>query len=229
MKAVLLAAGKGERLGELTRKIPKPMIPIKGKPVIEWNIGLCKLHGITDIFINLHHLPNIVTDYLGNGERFGVTLTYAHEAELLGTGGGVKQFSKSLEEAPFFVIYADNWSEYDLEAIRQHHKKVRAEMTIALFHLEEVQFSGVAVMDHENRILEFVEIPKTSPPPSHCVNAGIYLIEPQLLSQIPNGTCDFGKDVIPNWIKAGVNVRGIKMEKKVTAIDTPDLLNKVKI
>ena len=65
MKAVLLAAGKGERLGELTRKIPKPMIPIKGKPVIEWNIGLCKLHGITDIFINLHHLPNIVTDYLG--------------------------------------------------------------------------------------------------------------------------------------------------------------------
>ena len=82
MKAVLLAAGKGERLGEITRELPPPMVLINGNPVIEWNIGLCKKHGITDIFINLHHLPNIFTDYLGNGERFSVTLTYAHETKL---------------------------------------------------------------------------------------------------------------------------------------------------
>ena len=229
MKAVLLAAGKGERLGEITRAIPKPMVPINGKPVIEWNIGLCKLHGITDIFINLHHLPDIVTDYLGSGERFGVNLTYAHETKLLGTGGGVKQFSKSLEGASFFVIYADNWSDYDLEAMHQHHKKTGAEMTIALFHLEEAHLSGVAVMDHEDRILEFVEKPKTNPPPSHWVNAGIYLIEPDLLSRIPDGTCDFGREVIPNWIEAEVHITGIKMEEKVIPIDTPDQLEKAKI
>ena len=229
MKAVLLAAGKGERLGEITRAIPKPMVLLNGKPVIEWNIGLCKKHGITDIFINLHHLPNIFTDYLGNGERFSVTLTYAHETKLLGTGGGVKQFSKSLEEAPFFVIYADNWSDYDLEAIRQHHKKTGAEITIALFHLEEVHLSGVAVMDNEDRILEFVEKPKTHPPPSHWVNAGIYLMEPHLLSRIPDGTCDFGREVIPSWIETGVHVAGIKMEEKVIPIDTPDQLEKAKI
>ena len=99
-------------------------------------------------------------------------------------------------------------------------------MTIALFHLEEVQFSGVAVMDHENRILEFVEKPKTSPPPSHWVNAGIYLIEPHLLSRIPDGACDFGREVIPSWIEAGVRVAGVKMEDKVMPIDTPDLLEK---
>jgi mannose-1-phosphate guanylyltransferase/phosphomannomutase len=229
MKAVLLAAGKGDRLGEMTRVTPKVMIPINGKPLIEWNIGLCKQHGITDIYINLYHLPRIVTDYLGNGERFGVTLTYAHEAKLMGTGGGVKQFSKSLQEAPFFVIYADNWSDFDLKLIRQHHKTTGAEMTIALFHLEDVHLSGVAVLDQEDRILKFFEKPKTDPPPSHWVNAGIYLMEPHLLSRIPVGTCDFGREVIPRWIQDGVHVAGIKMKKKVIPIDTPGLLKKAKI
>ena len=228
MKAVLLAAGKGKRLGEITRGIPKPMIPLYGKPVFEWNIGLCKKYGITDIFINLHHLPNIVTDYLGTGERFGVTLTYAHEAKLLGTGGGVKQFSKELEEAAFFVVYSDNWSDYDFEVIRQRHKEMGAEMTIALFHLEEVNLSGVAVMNHEDQILEFVEKPQSNPPPSHWVNAGIYLMEPHLLSRIPDGVCDFGSEVIPSWIEAGVHIAGIKMKKKVIPIDTPDQLKKAK-
>ena len=229
MRAVLLAAGKGERLGSITHKTPKPMIPFKGKPLLEWNINLCKRYEITDIFINLHHLPNIIKNYFGNGKRLGVTITYIYEPELLGTAGGVKQFSKALQGSAFFVIYSDNWSDYNLKAISDFHQESGAEMTIALFHLEDIRHSGIAVLDHENKVLEFIEKPRTDSPPSHLVNAGIYLIEPQLLSQIPNGTCDFGKDVIPNWIKAGVNVRGIKMEKKVTAIDTPDLLNKVKI
>jgi NDP-sugar pyrophosphorylase family protein len=229
MKAVLLAAGKGDRLGEMTCVTPKVMIPIDGKPVIEWNIGLCKQHGITDLFINLHYLPKIIKDHLGNGDRFGVAINYANESKLLGTGGGVKQFSNSLEGAPFFVIYADNWSDYDLRAIHKHHQETKAEMTIALFHLEEVHLSGVAVLDQEDRILKFVEKPKTVPPPSHWVNAGIYLIEPHLLSRIPEGTCDFGREVIPRWIQDGVHVAGIKMKEKVIPIDTPDLLKKAKI
>ena len=229
MKAVLLAAGKGDRLGEMTRVTPKVMIPINGKPVIESNICLCKQHGITDLFINLHHLPKLIIDHLGNGDRFGVAITYANESHLLGTGGGVKQFSKSLEGAPFFVIYADNWSDYDLRAIHKHHQETKAEMTIALFHLEEVHLSGVAVLGQEDRILKFVEKPKTDPPPSHWVNAGIYLIEPYLLSRIPEGTCDFGREVIPRWIQDGVHVAGIKMKEKVIPIDTPSLLKKAKI
>ena len=123
MKAVLLAAGKGERLGTLTHQLPKPMIPIDGKPVIEWNVNLCKQNGITELFINLFHLPDIISNYLGNGERFGVTITYAREKNLLGTGGGVKQFARSLGDDPFFVIYSDNWADYDLETMYQHHKK----------------------------------------------------------------------------------------------------------
>jgi NDP-sugar pyrophosphorylase family protein len=229
MKAVLLAAGKGERLGKVTRELPKPMISIKGKPVIEWNVNLCKQHNITDLFINLYHLPKIISDYLGNGDQFGVSITYALEEHLLGTGGGVKQFSQLLENAPFFVIYADNWSDYDLSAMYKYHQETKAEMTIALFHLDKVNFSGVAVLDQEDRILEFIEKPKSTPPPSHWVNAGIYLIEPHLLSQIPDSPCDFGREIIPDWIKTNTRIMGIKMKKKVIPIDTPDMLKAAKI
>ncbi len=229
MKAVLLAAGKGERLGEVTLELPKPMVPINGKPVIEWNVNLCKQHGINDLFINLYHLPKIITDYLGNGDRLGVTITYANEDHLLGTGGGVKQFSRSLEGKPFFVIYADNWSDYDLSAMYKHHQETKAEMTIALFHLDEVNNSGVAILDQEDRILKFVEKPATRPPPSHWVNAGIYVIDSHLLSRIPDSPCDFGREVIPDWIKANTRIMGIKMKEKVIPIDTPDMLKAAKI
>ena len=229
MKAVLLAAGKGKRLGELTRAIPKPMVPISGKPVIEWNVDLCKQHGITDLFINLHHLPNAIIDHLGSGSRFGVSITYAQEPELLGTAGGVKQFSSSLKDNHFFVIYSDNWSDYDLKAIHRHHRETQADMTIALFHLADVRLSGVAILDKNSRILKFIEKPKTGPPPSHWVNSGIFLMEPRLLAQIPDGPCDFGREVIPEWITKGVHIVGMKMEQKVIPIDNPVLLDKAKI
>ena len=114
-------------------------------------------------------------------------------------------------------------------AMYRYHQKKKAEMTIALFHLDEVHLSGVAVLDQENRILEFVEKPKTKPPPSHWVNAGIYLIDPHLLPLIPDTPCDFGREVIPDWIEEKIRVMGIKMEEKVIPIDTPNLLEKAKI
>jgi NDP-sugar pyrophosphorylase family protein len=127
------------------------------------------------------------------------------------------------------VIYSDNWSDYDLRSIHAHHKDKGSEMTIGLFHLEEVRHGGVAVLNNEDRILEFVEKPTETPPPSHWVNSGIYLVEPKLLSSIPSGPCDFGKEVIPNWLDSGVSVYGMKMEEKVIPIDTPQMLKNAKI
>ncbi len=93
MKAVILAAGKGERLSEITQSIPKPMIEFKGKPLLQHNIELCKRYGIEDIFINLHHLPDRITKYFGDGERFGVKIKYSYEEELLGTAGAVRKIA----------------------------------------------------------------------------------------------------------------------------------------
>ena len=114
MKAVILAAGKGERLGNITQRIPKPMIPINGKPILEYNIELCKKNGIDEIFINLHHLPHKIKKYFGDGSRFGVRIKYKYEAEILGTAGGVKNFQEDLGTDPFFVLYGDNLIDMDL-------------------------------------------------------------------------------------------------------------------
>ncbi|KAF0225629.1 MAG: nucleotidyl [Rhodospirillaceae bacterium] len=226
MKAVILAAGKGERLGAITAVRPKPMIEIAGKPVIQWNVELCRQHGVDEIFINLHHLAEIIIDHLGDGSRFGVAITYAQEASLLGTAGGVKQFAQSLGDEPFLVVYGDNYSDYDLSALLAFHREKRADMSIALFHLDDVRLSGVALLESDGRIAGFVEKPIQSPPPSHWVNAGIYVVSPTILASIGEGEWDFGRQIIPHLIEAGRAVYGMVFPRKVIAIDTPALLEK---
>ena len=225
MKAVLLAAGKGERLGELTQTMPKPMLPVFGKPVILHNIEMCRRFGITEIYINLHHLPDVITDYLGDGRRFGVSVTYSREETILGTAGGVKRLAEELSGERFFVIYADNYSNYDLGTIYDSHCKASANMSIALFELEDISQGGIALMDEDNWIHKFVEKPKKDDDiNSHWVNAGIYLMEPELLDLISDGFSDFGRDIIPKYIASGYKVLGVKMPTPVLAIDTPALL-----
>ncbi|MDD4859939.1 MAG: nucleotidyltransferase family protein, partial [Dehalococcoidales bacterium] len=213
MKAVLLAAGRGERLGEVTQQIPKPLLPVRGKPVIVHNIELCRKYDITEIFINLHHLPDVIKDVLGDGGHFGVSITYSYEKTILGTAGGVKHLAGRLQQERFFVIYADNYSDYDLDAIKNRHTKARADMSIAVFEKEDIRHSGVAVMDKDGWIKQFVEKPTTAV--SHWVNAGIYLMEPFLLDLIPNGFSDFGRDIIPELLSRGCRVLGVKMDKPV--------------
>jgi len=228
MKAVLLAAGKGERLGEVSQTTPKPMLPIFGKPIIVHNIEMCKRFGIVDIYINLHHLPEVITGYLGDGRRFGVSITYSHEEKILGTAGGVKRLTDKLSGERFFVIYADNYfNNYDLRAIYDRHCQADADMSITLFELKDTSQSGVAVMDTENWIQEFVEKPVKGTVNSHWANAGIYLMEPGLLELIPDGFSDFGRDVIPRYITTGYKVLGVKMPNPVVAIDTPALLKEI--
>ena len=98
MKAFILAAGKGKRLGHLTKDTPKPMLMLNGKPILEHNILMCKNAGVQDIFTNLHYLPDIITDYFGDGSKFGVNIQYNFEPELLGTAGGILFFLNNLKE-----------------------------------------------------------------------------------------------------------------------------------
>lgn len=228
MKAVFLAGGKGERLGEVTKVTPKPMLPVLGKPVIVHNIEMCRQFGITDIYINLHHLPEIIMDYLGDGRRFGVSFSYSLEETPLGTAGSIKRIAEKLYGESFFVIYADNYSNYNLGTIYDRHRKANADMSIALFELEDISQSGVALMDEGGWIYKFVEKPKKDDDiNSHWVNAGIYLMEPKLLDLIPTGFSDFGRDVIPQYIAGGYKVLGVKMPTPVLTIDTPALLEEI--
>ena len=133
MKAVVLAAGRGQRLGNITVDLPKPMIEIHGKPVLEHNLEMCREADIHEIYINLHHLPDLIRNYFGDGSKYGVNITYNYEPDLLGTAGALLPFQNNLKDNPFFVIYGDNYLDFDLMDLKLFHKKMNADISI-LFH-----------------------------------------------------------------------------------------------
>lgn len=197
MKAVILAAGKGERFREVTDTIPKPMLVYKDKPVLEHNILLCKKYGITDLYINLHHLPDVIKNYFGDGSKFGVSIKYSFENELLGTSGAVKKIANDFwgdSKEDFFVIYGDNYSDLDLSMLKNKFDKVNPLGVIGFHYREDVSSSGVALFDESFKIKEFIEKPKTDVG-TNWVNAGIYYFSPEVLNFIPEGYSDFGRDI----------------------------------
>lgn len=224
MKAVILAAGKGERLGDVTWHLPKPMIQFRGKPILEHNIALCRKFGATDIYINTHHLPDLIRRHFGDGSRWGVRIEYSYEPELLGTAGAIKYFERNLSGEPFFVLYGDNYSDYDLGALRDLQAEYNALAVIAFHWREETSASGVAEFDEKGRILKFIEKPKPGESKSHWVNAGIYYFRPEILQHLPEGYSDFAADIFPMLMSKHVPLFGVCRSTDVRAFDTPEML-----
>ncbi len=194
MKAIIMAGGKGTRLMPLTNSIPKPMVNIIDKPVLEYVINLCKNHGITEIGITLGYLPDAIVDYFGDGKKFGVNITYFFEDEPLGTAGGVKNAEGYLGE-DFVVLSGDAYSEIDLTRAIEFHKQKESLFTIvATPHPNPVGY-GIIELDFENRIKKFVEKPQVVYP--SLINTGIYVMKKTVLNFIPDGFYDFGKDLLP--------------------------------
>ncbi len=228
MKAIVLAAGKGTRLGEAAGMLPKPMVPVRGRPVLEHNIRWLRSHGITDLYLNLHHLPEIITDHFDDGAAFGVSIHYSLEENLLGTAGAVRRIAdrywKDAAE-PFLVIYGDNLLSYNLTAVQGFHREKGGAGTIVVYEKEDVLQSGIVVTDATARILTFIEKPRPEQVVSHLVNTGIYVLEPAVVDAIPRETLvDFGRDVFPSLLERGCALYAMAPPGSLTAIDTPELL-----
>lgn len=228
-KAMVLAAGQGTRLRPLTETIPKCMVPVGGKPVLEHVIERLHRAGVEEIVINLSHLPDAVAGYFDDGRRWGLKLTYSIEPRPLGTAGGLRSVRWFFDRTSY-VWYGDNLSTCNLTRLVAHHWRKDAAATVALFHREDSTSSGIADLDAGDRIVRFVEKPRPEHITSHWVNAGIYVIEPEVVSAIPeDGTPDFGKDVFPTLLARGVPVYGYRMspEERLWWIDTADDLRRV--
>ncbi|MBZ5580584.1 MAG: nucleotidyltransferase family protein [Acidobacteriia bacterium] len=221
MKVMLLAAGKGLRLGPATLSCPKPMLEIAGRPILEHNIRLCAKHGLRDLIINLHHCPDVITERFGDGRRFGVRIAYSREAEPLGTAGAVKKLAAEFTDT-FLTLYADNLTTCDLSRLIAFHKAKGGAATIALFHREDASASGIAELDSHDRVLRFLEKPEPEEVFSHWVNAGILVLEPAVLPFIPAGRpCDFGRETLPALVTAGQPVYGYRMAEGLWWVDSP--------
>jgi len=228
-KAMLLAAGLGTRLRPLTVTISKCMIPIAGKPLLEHNIGVLRNCGVTDLIVNLHHLPQTVIDHFGDGRDFGIRITYSLEPRLLGTAGAVKK-TEHFFDGPFFVWYGDNLSTCRLDRLWRFHQSKRGVATIALHHREDPTRSGIVGLDKNDRVTRFLEKPLPDQVFSHWVNAGILVLEREAVEEIPaNVVADFGSDIFPALIERGTAIFGYRMsaDERLWWIDTAEDLARV--
>jgi NDP-sugar pyrophosphorylase family protein len=174
MKALILAAGKGTRLKQLTTDRPKPMLEVGGEPLLARHIRSLRQAGVTQIAINLHHAPAVIVDYFGDGAGFGVQIVYSFEPELLGTAGAAKLLAAFLDE-PFFVVYGDGFTNVDLAQLARVHTAQKARtgaavaLTMALFHVPNPTECGLVELTDAGRVKRFVE----KPPPDQCGAVGV--------------------------------------------------------
>lgn len=227
VKAFILAAGLGTRLRPLGLDIPKVMVPIGGKPLLQHHFELLRQQGVREFIVNLHHLPEKITDYFGDGSRFGIHITYSHEPQLLGTAGAVKKKEAELRDGTFLVLYGDNLFRFELAPLLAFHREHGALATIALWESPEPWTGGVVETDAAGRVRRFVEKPDPKEVSTNLINAGIYLLEPAVLEAIPVGQfCDFGRDVFPKLLAEGKPLYAMKPDAYVQDIGTPERLAK---
>ena len=219
MKALVLGAGEGIRLRPLTLDKPKPMLPIAGKPLLEHTLLWLKSHGIVQVAINLHYRPEAITGYLGDGARWGVEITYSHENPILGTAGAAKKLDGYLDE-PFVVVYGDVLTDLDLTALIGYHQRKGAMATIALYRVENPLACGLVALDEQGRITRFVEKPPPDKVFTDLANAGVLVLEPEILDHIPPGIpYDFGLDLLPRLVQEGVAINGYPIPGAAYLID----------
>ncbi|MEK6946140.1 MAG: sugar phosphate nucleotidyltransferase [Nanoarchaeota archaeon] len=200
-KAVLLVGGKGTRLKPLTDKTPKALLEVHKKAVTEHIFDLLKKHGIRDIVLCVGHLKDKIKDYFGDGSNFGVNIAYVEEDEPLGTAGPLKLAKKYLKGS-FIVSNGDELKNINIPRMFRLHKRKDALATLALTTVEDPSHYGVARLDG-SRIIEFVEKPKKEDAPSNLINAGFYIMEPEVIDMIPDGFSMLEQDVFPKLAKLG--------------------------
>ncbi|HLG24762.1 MAG TPA: sugar phosphate nucleotidyltransferase [Candidatus Nanoarchaeia archaeon] len=199
-KAVLLVGGLGTRLRPLTTSTPKALLPVHGKPITEHIFDLLKKYGIRDVILCVGYLKEKIIDHFGDGSRFGMNVTYIEEDEPLGTAGPLRLAKKYLNES-FIVSNGDELKDVNIARMFRLHKRKGALGTIALTTVDEPSNYGVARLDG-SRIIEFVEKPKN--PPSNLINAGFYILEPEIIDMIPKGFSMLEKDVFPKLAEQGM-------------------------
>lgn len=227
MKAILLAAGFGTRLGELTHELPKCMIEVGGKPLLQRNIEWAASNGISEVAVNLHHAPELVTSHF-RSHGCPLQMHWSHEAELLGSAGTLRSLCDWIGDDRFAVIYADNLIHCDLRSVSEFHARLAAAATVALFRRDDVSQSGVAELDSEDRIMRFVEKPRPGETSSHWVSAGLMILEPEVARVAPPKG-DIGRDLLP-LLAAERKVAGYRMGagEMLHWIDTPEDLRRTR-
>lgn len=224
-QAVILAGGAGAELRPLTYEVPKPLIPVKGKPILEYTIELLKKYQIRDLILAIGHLGGKIRDYFGDGKRWGVKIRYSREKKPLGTAGALKLARKHLEEAPFLVLHGDVLSKIDLGNLLSFHQSHGGVATMALAVVKEV--SGVESVSLDGyKIKKFFRTPGDKKLKTGLVNAGIYVFKPEIFKSIPRFRIKMLEDIFPGLAKKG-KLFGYPFSEPWYDVSTPESYERV--
>lgn len=216
MRAMVLAAGLGTRLRPITYGVPKPMVPVVNRPVMEHIVRLLARHGFTETIANLHWFPETIESHFGDGSAFGVELSYSREEQLLGTSGGVRKAAGFLGDS-FLVISGDALTDIDLTAMREFHESHDGIATLATKRVDDTSQFGVAITGADGRIQGFQEKPEPAEALSDLANCGIYMFRSEIFDFFPEpgtskaasegdpaGFADWAMDVFPALLEGDI-------------------------
>ena len=204
MKAIIMAGGRGERLKPITDTVPKPMIEIRGKPILEHTINHFKKFGIKDFIFSLCYLSHVIFSYFGDGSKFGVNINYIYEEaeKPLGTAGGIAKAKKYIN-GPFIVASGDILREINIDEIIKFHKRKDSFITLNTYKRFGPDPKSMIIFDKHGLIKKFIERPNPGDVKEDYVwsNGSFYVFEPEIFDYIPkNQHSDFGKDIFPKLL-----------------------------
>ncbi len=222
MKAIILVGGEGMRLRPLTCTTPKPMLSVLNRPFIEHVIRLLQSHGIDEIIISAGYLPAEFDKHLGDGRDFGVKITYAIEKTPLGTCGAVKNIEDKLDST-FIVVNGDILTNLSIDQLLEYHRAKKSVATLTLTSVEDPTQYGLVNTDISGRVSSFLEKPSWDEVTTDLVNAGAYVLEPQILKYVPKGqNHSFERHLFPLLIEKGQNIVGFPSSAYWIDIGTPE-------
>lgn len=223
MKAVVMAGGFGTRIQPLTHSIPKPMLPIMNRPMMEHTIVSLRDVGITEFIVLLYFKPDIIRDYFKDGSELGISITYVLPDDDYGTAGAVKKAQELIGDENFIIISGDLVTDFDFRHIFDTHQKQNSKLTITLTSVENPLEFGVVIANEEGKIEKFLEKPSWGEVFSDTINTGIYIIEPDILDYIPkNENFDFAKDLFPLLMRQGIELNACFAEGYWRDVGNPE-------
>jgi len=229
MKAMVFPAGLGQRLQPLTDRLPKALVCVGGRPMIDYPLLLLRHYGVRDVVINLHHQGEQIESYLGDGGRLGLRIAYSHEKELLDTGGGLLKAKAFLRDAPFIVINTDVLIDLPLAELIAFHEEKRAMATLALRVDPRADQFGSLEIEPDGRVYRFLEArraPATSGPTTKLMFTGVQIFDPRVFDYMPNDGAlqKFGttKHTYPRMVREGERLFGFRFDGFWQDLGTPE-------
>ncbi len=221
-QVVIIAGGKGTRIASVASDIPKSMIPIAGKPVVEYQIELAKRYGFTDILFLIGHLGEQIKEYFGNGEKWGVNIDYYQEEQPLGTAGALALVADKLEDT-FFVFYGDTIMDIDMQMMWDYHEAQQAAVTLFLHPNDHPYDSDLVRVDSDGIVSGFIFKPHDDVTAyRNLVNAALYVMDKSCVKYIPAGKCAMEKGLFPLLLDGGERLAGYVSSEYIKDMGTPD-------